>query len=126
MKINMIYAKLINGRLQYFTEGETVLIGDKMITNPTIEVIIEEGYKQVIYTEGNRGIYEDNNYIIIEIPTYSPPIFTPAQLREKAYREDKVIEWNGELLTCDEARLNHMSAYYYSGQLDKLEQLQKL
>ena len=98
--------------------------------NPTFLELIRPGsgrYKEVIYAEGNGGVYEDGNYIIIETPApIPPPVLTPAQQREKAYREDKVIECQGEMLTCDEARLNRMSAYYYSGQTDKLAQIQQL
>lgn len=81
----------------------------------------------MIHSEGDRGVVEDGNYIIIETPApILPPELTQAQKREKSYREDKLIEWQGEMLTCDEARLNRMSAYYYSGQTDKLSQLQEL
>ena len=76
----------------------------------------------VYYAAGYGG-----NYIIIETPAPAPPpVLTPAQQRERAYREDKVIEWQGEMLTCDEARLSRMSAYYYSGQTEKLAQIQQL
>lgn len=123
----MAYAKLTNGQLRYFTEGETIMIGETLVTNPGIEMLEAEGYKEVIHAEGNGGVYEDGNYIIIETPApIPPPVLTPAQQREKAYREDKIIEWHGEMLTCDEARLNRMSAYYYSGQTEKLAQLQQL
>lgn len=122
----MAHAKLTDGQLTYFTIGETILIGEQLVTNPSIEMIETEGYKEVIHAEGNGGVYEDGNYIIIETPVHVAPALTPAQHREKAYREDKVIEWQGEMLTCDEARLNRMSAYYYSGQTDKLAQIQQL
>lgn len=122
-----MYAKLNNGQLTYFTVGETLQIGESLVTNPSIEMIESIGYKEVIHSEGDRGVYEDGNYIIIETPSPTPPpVLTPTQERERAYREDKVIEWQGELLTCDEARLNRMSAYYYSGQTEKLAQLQQL
>lgn len=120
-------AKLTNGQLHYFTVGETIMIGNKLVTNPSIDMLETEGYKEVIHTEGNGGVYEDGNYIIIETPAPAPlPVLTPAQLREQAYQNDKIIEWQGEMLTCDEARLNRMSAYYYSGQTEKLGQLQEL
>ena len=123
----MTHAKLNNGQLTYFTVGETLQIGENLVTNPSIEMIESIGYKEVIHSEGDRGVYEDGNYIIIETPApILPPELTQAQKREKAYREDKLIEWQGEMLTCDEARLNRMSAYYYSGQTDKLSQLQEL
>ena len=123
----MTHAKLNNGQLTYFTVGETLQIGDSLVTNPSIEQIESIGYKEVIHSEGDRGVYEDGNYIIIETPApILPPELTQAQKREKAYREDKLIEWQGEMLTCDEARLNRMSAYYYSRQTDKLSQLQEL
>ena len=123
----MAHAKLTNGQLRYFTEGETLMIGSELITNPNISQLESEGYKEIIYAEGDRGVYEDGNYIIIEMPAPAPPpVLTPAQLREQAYKNDKVIEWQGEMLTCDEARLNRMSAYYYSGQSEKLAQLQQL
>lgn len=125
----MKHAKLENGQLRYFTVGETMLIGEVLVTNPTIEQIESIGYKEVINADGNNGIYEDDNYIIIETPVpeaIQPPTYTQAQMRELAYKNDKIIEWQGELLTCDEARINRMSAYYYSGQTDKLSQLQEL
>ena len=122
----MAHAKLTNGQLSYFTEGETVMIGNELITNPSIAQLESEGYKEVIYNQGNNGTYEDGNYIIIETPMPEVIVLTPAQQREQAYQNDKVIEWQGEMLTCDEARLNRMSAYYYSGQTDKLAQLQQL
>ena len=123
----MTHAKLNNGQLTYFTVGETLQIGENLVTNPSIEMIESIGYKEVIHSEGDRGVVEDGNYIIIETPApILPPELTQAQKREKAYREDKLIEWQGEMLTCDEARLNRMSAYYYSGQTDKLSQLQEL
>lgn len=122
----MVHAKLTNGQLRYFTVGETLQIGEDLITNPSLEQIESIGYKEVINADGDRGVYEDGNYIIIETPVYVPPVLTPVQQRERAYQNDKIIEWQGELLTCDEARLNRMSAYYYSGQTDKLTQLQQL
>ena len=122
----MAHAKLTNGQLRYFTEGETLQIGEELITNPSLEQIEGIGYKEVINADGNRGVYEDGNYIIIETPVPIVEVLTPAQQRERAYQNDKIIEWQGDLLTCDEARVNRMSAYYYSGQTDKLTQLQQL
>ena len=122
----MAHAKLINGQLRYFTVGETMQIGEELITNPSLEQIESIGYKEVINADGDRGVYEDGNYIIIEIPVPIVEVITPEQHRERAYQNDKIIEWQGELLTCDEARVNRMSAYYYSGQTDKLTQLQQL
>lgn len=51
---------------------------------------------------------------------------TPNQLRQIAYESEQIINWQGEMLTCDKARLDRMSAYYYSNQTDKLQQLQAL
>ncbi len=122
----MAHAKLTNGQLRYFTVGETLQIGEELITNPSLEQIESIGYKEVINADGSNGIYEDGNYIIIETPVYVPPVLTPAQLREQAYKTEKIIEWQGEMLTCDEARVNRMSAYSYRGQTEKLGQLQDL
>lgn len=122
----MTHAKLENGKLTYFTVGETMMIGETLVTNPSIEQIESIGYKEIIHADGDRGIVEDGNYIIIETPVYVPPVLTPVQQREQAYKTDKIIEWQGEMLTCDEARLNRMSAYSYSGQTEKLGQLQEL
>lgn len=51
---------------------------------------------------------------------------TPAQLRQIAYYTEPLIEWQGELLTCDKARDEKMSVYFYSNQTEKLQQLQAL
>lgn len=122
----MTHAKLNNGKLTYFTVGETMMIGETLVTNPSIEQIESIGYKEVINADGDRGVYEDGNYIIIETPVYIPSVLTQAQLREQAYQNDKIIEWQGEMLTCDEARLDRMSVYYFSGQTEKVAALQEL
>ena len=70
----MTHAKLNNGQLTYFTIGETLQIGESLVTNPSIEMIESIGYKEVIHSEGDRGVVEDGNYIIIETPA---PILPP-------------------------------------------------
>ena len=125
----MAHAKLTNGQLRYFTVGETIMIGENIVTNPSIEMIEGIGYKEVLHTVGNGGIYETHENIIVETPPAIIPeevIYTHAQLRELAYKNDAIIEWQGEMLTCDEARINRMNVYYYSGQDEKLEQLKVL
>jgi len=95
-------AKLTNGQLTYFTEGSTVQIGENLVTNPTDEMLESEGYKEVIYNEGNGGTYEDGNFIIIETPAPTPT--PPAELRERAYESEPVIMWDGKLRSCDFVR----------------------
>jgi len=95
-------AKLTNGQLTYFTEGSTVQIGENLVTNPTDEMLESEGYKEVIYNEGNGGTYEDGNFIIIETPAPTP--IPPAELRERAYENEPIIMWDGKLRSCDFVR----------------------
>jgi hypothetical protein len=113
-------AKLINSQLIY---AESYMNG---ISNPTDEMLAEWGYKEVIFHEGNNDTYEDGDFIIVETPAPAPAPLTPAKQREQAYATEAVIKWNGEMLTCDNARLNRMSAYFYSGQTDKYEALKAL
>lgn len=95
------YAKLENNQLTPFIEGSTVKIGETLVTNPSIEMLESEGYKEVIHTDGDTGVYEDGNYIIVETPKYIPKVLTADDQREIAYNVEPVIEWNGALKTCD-------------------------
>ena len=109
-----MHAKLINGQLKYFTIGETLEIEGLMVTNPSIEMIESIGYKEVIHTSGNGGMYQTESNIVIETPIPEPiveVVLSPAEQRELAYKTEKLIEWKGEMLTCDEARVNRMSVY---------------
>lgn len=74
---------------------------------PTPEILSEMGFVELV-----------QSVEIVEL--------TPAQQRQLAYETEPIISWQGEMLTCDEARLNRLSAYYYSNQTEKLQQLQAL
>ena len=121
----MTHAKLNNGQLTYFTVGETLQIGDSLVTNPSIEMIESIGYKEVIHSEGDKGVYEDGNYIIIEtpLPVIIPEIvLTPDEQREKAYENEPIIEWDGKLRTCDFIR-GLVRTYELLGNTEKVDQL---
>ena len=45
----MRYAKLIDGQIQFASHKLTV--GEYVVYNPTPEMLIDEGYKPVVYTE---------------------------------------------------------------------------
>ena len=124
-----MHAKLINGQLKYFTIGETLEIEGLMVTNPSIEMIESIGYKEVIHASGNGGMYQTESNIVIETPIPEPiveVVLSPAEQRELAYKTEKLIEWKGEMLTCDEARVNRMSVYVELGELGKYEELKAL
>ena len=121
----MTHAKLNNGQLTYFTVGETLQIGESLVTNPSIEMIESIGYKEVIHSEGDRGVVEDGNYIIIEtpVPVIIPEVvLTPEEMREKAYETEPVIECEGKLKTCDFIR-GLVRTYELLGNTEKVEQL---
>lgn len=125
----MTHAKLTNGQLTYFTVGETLLIGDNLVTNPSIEMIEKIGYKEVIYASGNGGMYQTETNIVIETPIPEPiveVVLSPAEQRELAYKTEKLIEWKGAMLTCDEARVDRMSVYYELGEVEKYDALKAL
>ena len=58
--------KIINGILQ--TKESVMLIDGKMISNPTDEQLIADGYKEVIYTERPEGNY-NQKYVVTDIIT---------------------------------------------------------
>lgn len=53
-------------------------------------------------------------------------MLSPAEQREIAYKTEKLIEWKGEMLTCDEARVDRMSVYVELGEVGKYETLKAL
>ena len=125
----MTYAKLTNGQLTYFTIGETLEIEGKQITNPSIADIKKIGYKEVIHTSGNGGMYQTETNIVIETPIPEPiveVVLSPSEQRELAYKTEKLIEWQGAMLTCDEARVDRMSVYYELGEMEKYDALKVL
>ena len=118
-----MHAKLINNQLVPFTVGETLLIGDRLITNPSIEAIETIGYKEVIYHDGNNGMYYEDNYLIVETPIPIPaPVLTPEEQREIAYANELIIEWDGKLRTCDFIR-GLVRTYELLSDTAKVEQL---
>ena len=58
--------KIINGVLQ--TKEAVMLIDGKMISNPTDEQLIADGYKEVIYTERPEGNY-NQKYVVTDVIT---------------------------------------------------------
>lgn len=114
------FAKLINKDLVFFEQPSHILGNATEYANSL-------GYKEVTCAEGNGGVYEDGNYIIIETPAPTPPpVLTPEKQREDAYANELIIEWNGELISCDKARKDRMSVYLELGELDKYEVLKAL
>ena len=66
-------AKLINGIPEYFQQPDW-LSGD------ATAYATEQGYKEVIYQEGNNGTYETVNNIVIETPA---PVILPITVLTK-------------------------------------------
>lgn len=125
----MAHAKLTNGQLTYFTVGETLEIEGLMVTNPSIELIEKIDYKEVIYASGNGGMYQTESNIVIETPIPEPiaeVVLSPTEQRELAYKTEKLIEWQGIMLTCDEARVDRMSVYYELGEMEEYGALKAL
>ena len=60
-------AKLINGSIEEFVQPSHIL-GD------ATQYSIDNGYKEVIYREGNGGNFEEGDFIICEIPKIIDPI----------------------------------------------------
>ena len=58
--------KIINGVLQ--TKETVMLINDKIVSNPTDEQLIVDGYKEVIYTERPEGNY-NQKYVVTDVIT---------------------------------------------------------
>ena len=94
-------AKIIELGIVYFNEGDTVKIGDNWVSNPTPEMLLKAGYKEVIYQTGNGGTYQTDTYIIVETPEVE---ISAQEKREIAYLNDPVIMWDGKLRTCDFCR----------------------
>lgn len=117
-------AKLTNNQLTYYTEGSTIMIGDRLVTNPTAEQRKAEGYKEVIYQSGNGGTYETAEYIIIETPLQEVVELSNEEMREQAYATEPVIMWEGKLRTCDFIR-GLIVTYGFLGS-DKVEELKEL
>jgi len=66
-------AKLINGSIVEFVQPSNIL-GD------VTQFAIDNGYKEVIYREGNGGNFEEGDFIICEIPAIIDPIPTLSKL----------------------------------------------
>jgi len=60
-------AKLINGSIVEFVQPSNIL-GD------ATQFAIDNGYKEVIYREGNGGNFEEGDFIVCEIPKIIDPI----------------------------------------------------
>ena len=58
--------KIINGELK--TKEAVMLIDGKMVSNPTDEQLIADGYKDVIYTERPEGNY-NQKYVVTDVIT---------------------------------------------------------
>lgn len=58
--------KIINGVLH--TKEAVMLIDGKMVSNPTDEQLIADGYKEVIYTERPEGNY-NQKYVVTDVIT---------------------------------------------------------
>ena len=58
--------KIINGVLQ--TKEYVMLINDRIVSNPTDEQLISDGYKEVIYTERPEGNY-NQKYVVTDVIT---------------------------------------------------------
>lgn len=72
-------AKLINNQLDYFKQPDFIL-GD------ATAYAVEQGYKDVIHREGDKGIWEDDTYIYVETPAYVVTNEDIRQRRQDAYR----------------------------------------
>lgn len=82
-------AKLINGILTPYKQPENIL-GDAS------RIAKKEGYKEVIYQEGDKGIYEDEKVIYVETPAYVETDEDIKQKRKQAYKsesDDLFMEW---------------------------------
>ena len=117
-------AKLTNNTLNYYTEGSTIMIGDRLVTNPNEAQRRSEGYKEVIHQSGNGGVYETDEFIIIETPIQEVVVLSNEEMREQAYATEPVVMWEGKLRTCDFIR-GLIVTYQFLGS-DKLEELKEL
>lgn len=64
--------KIINGILQ--TKEAVMIIDGKMVSNPTDEQLIADGYKDVIYTERPEGNY-NQKYVVTDVITVEWELF---------------------------------------------------
>lgn len=110
----MEYGRINNGVFERFTPGCTIQVGDRLITNPSAEQLVAGGWKEIIEHEGNGGVYEDGDFIIVETMLSQPIQLTPHQQRESAYQSDLLIEWDSELFTCDRFRVDRLSPYFFA------------
>lgn len=110
----MTHGKLINNSLTLFQMGSTVKIKDNLVTNPSIEQLESDGWKEVIYSDGNGGIYESGQFIIVETPVTSVISLTPEKQREQAYQNEPLINWDNEMFSCDNFRLERLSPYFFT------------
>ena len=87
---------------------------DSLITSDTIPAreYHENTHAVLSYSE-DKGIYWE----------YIP--FTPAELREQAYETEKCIEWDGDMLTVDEANQMYLR-YDAEGYTTKANELTTL
>ena len=98
-------AKQENGQLTYYTPGSTVKIGDKDVINPNDEMLLAEGYLDLIYRTGNGGTFREGDCWVVETPAQEPiPEPTNEERREIAYATEPIIDWEGKMRTCDFVR----------------------
>jgi len=93
-------AKIINGELEYFKQPDWIL-GDAS------KYATKNGYKEVIYQNGDKGTYETNDNIIVETPI---PVLTVDEQRRQAYGVELSVNWQDKLMTVDAA--NSLYLYY--------------
>lgn len=84
------------------------------VLNPTSDVLLSHGFKRIVYSVGNDGLTEDDNYIYVQTPL-QPPV-SASELRKAAYNSEKCIDWEGVLLSCNEAILA-INAYNLIGEI---------
>jgi hypothetical protein len=73
-------AKLIKGEISYFQQPAHIL-GDAS------QYAKEQGYKEVIYREGDKGTWQDDEFIYIETPAPAPQTNDDIRMqREAAYK----------------------------------------
>lgn len=103
------FAKIINGSIVPYIEPNHI-IGDYT------DDAIMNGFKEIIEDSNQSGSpYEDGDYIII--PSLIPQVtqtLTLNEIREIAYKNELIINWDDKMFSCDEFRIDRLSVYYYS------------
>ena len=117
---------ILNNRIVDFGKdiSKTIELGKELSDNWSKPVQLTSEMEQFLSNNPNALVSEIWNCKLNDPIVMA--VVTPAKQREQAYANEPIIEWNGELLTCDNARLNHMSAYFYSDQTEKFEALKAL